>query len=86
MLVFARTHAQVESALSAVRSELKGLSGYGVATGPADRQKLLVTVTQVSNRGTDREASNLILLSSRSELQQQLKPSTQLSLYSCSSP
>jgi Dynamin central region len=40
--------AEVEAALAAVRAELKGLSGYGAATGPADRQKLLVTVTQVT--------------------------------------
>jgi Dynamin central region len=40
--------AEVEAALGAVRAELKGLSGYGAATGPADRQKLLVTVTQAT--------------------------------------
>ena len=44
--------AEVESALGAVRTELKGLSGYGAATGPADRQKLLVTVTQVKKKHT----------------------------------
>ncbi|KAG5184845.1 Mx2, Mx-like dynamin-related GTPase [Tribonema minus] len=38
--------AEVESALASVRAELKTLSGYGAARGPAERQKLLVTITQ----------------------------------------
>jgi interferon-induced GTP-binding protein Mx len=36
----------VETALAGVRSELKTLSGYGAASGPAERQKMLVTITQ----------------------------------------
>ncbi|CAM9971881.1 unnamed protein product, partial [Ectocarpus sp. 8 AP-2014] len=38
--------ADVETALASVRTELKGLSSYGNASTPGDRQKLLVTVTQ----------------------------------------
>jgi hypothetical protein len=36
----------VETALQAVRAELKGLECYGAANTPAERQKLLVTLTQ----------------------------------------
>jgi interferon-induced GTP-binding protein Mx1 len=37
---------EVESALQAVRIELKSLESYGAANTPAERQKLLVTLTQ----------------------------------------
>ncbi|CAN0550162.1 unnamed protein product, partial [Laminaria digitata] len=33
-----------------VRTELKGLSSYGNASSAGDRQKLLVTVTQVKTQ------------------------------------
>jgi interferon-induced GTP-binding protein Mx1 len=37
---------EVEVALQAVRFELKSLESYGNANTPAERQKLLVTLTQ----------------------------------------
>jgi len=37
---------EVESALQTVRAELKTLESYGAANTPAERQKLLVTLTQ----------------------------------------
>ena len=37
---------EVESSLQRVRSELRGMESYGNASTPAERQKLLVTLTQ----------------------------------------
>ena len=37
---------EVESSLQKVRSELRGMESYGNASTPAERQKLLVTLTQ----------------------------------------
>ena len=43
---------EVESSLQKVRSELRGMESYGSANTPAERQKLLVTLTQEYVRKT----------------------------------